>query len=58
MTKANIKKLKQDTGGGCSVCGKLPVINVDGAYWLCGQCVGDRIEELLILKGAIAIEDK
>lgn len=36
-------KLADDTGGGCSVCGALPVVNVEGTYWLCGSCVAERI---------------
>ena len=38
-------KLKADTGGGCSICGALPVVNVEGTYWLCGPCVNERISE-------------
>ena len=37
------QKLIADTGGGCSVCGDLPVVNVTGTYWLCGPCVAERI---------------
>ena len=43
LTKLEIKKIKQDTGGGCSICGNLPVVNVDGSYWLCGTCVREKI---------------
>lgn len=39
------EKIKLDTGGGCSVCGGLPAVNVDGTYWLCGPCVLEKIEE-------------
>ena len=39
------EKLEADTGGGCSVCGSVPVVNVSGAYWLCGGCVLELSEE-------------
>lgn len=40
MNKDDKAKLKRDTGGGCSICGALPVVNVkDSSYWLCGGCV-------------------
>ena len=35
-------KIQRDTGGGCSICGGLPAVNVDGSYWLCGPCVKER----------------
>lgn len=38
--------LAQDTGGGCSVCGSLPVVNVEGTYWLCGPCVLERLSNV------------
>lgn len=38
------KKLLLDTGKGCSVCGQIPVVNVSGAYWLCGACVEERLK--------------
>lgn len=37
------KKLLFDTGKGCSVCGHTPVVNVDGTYWLCGECVSEKL---------------
>ncbi len=33
---SEIKK-KRDTGGGCSVCGSNPAVNIEGTYWLCGR---------------------
>ena len=46
MAVALESKLKQDTHGGCSVCGYLPVVNVSGTYWLCGSCVAERLDEI------------
>ena len=46
-------KLLLDTGKGCSVCGHTPVVNIpggSGTYWLCGDCVGERLEELSTLR--------
>jgi hypothetical protein len=40
-TKDQLAKLVADTGGGCSVCGATPCVNVTGTYWLCGPCVRD-----------------
>lgn len=40
------EKLFMDTGGGCSVCGNIPVVNVGGTYWLCGSCVYDRMPKM------------
>ena len=37
-------KIEADTGGGCSVCGQLPAINIDGAYWLCRDCISERLD--------------
>lgn len=45
ITKKLMAKLKADTGGGCSVCGFTPCVNVEGTYWLCGECVAERILE-------------
>lgn len=45
ITERALKKLKADTGGGCSVCGEVPCVNVDETYWLCGGCVMEQIEE-------------
>ena len=42
MNSVDYKKNKRDTGGGCSICGSFPCVNVDGAYWLCGPCVSER----------------
>lgn len=25
------------------MCGQVPVVNVDGTYWLCGGCVLERL---------------
>ncbi len=36
-------KIERDTGGGCSVCGGLPAVNVSGTYWLCGPCAHDDL---------------
>lgn len=36
-------RLKADTKGGCSICGALPVVNVEGTFWLCGPCVSERV---------------
>ena len=53
-------KLKQDTHGGCSVCGYLPVVNVYGTYWLCGSCVSEKltenVDEIERLREAIELE--
>lgn len=41
-------KLILDTGKGCSVCGHTPVVNLpdgSGTYWLCGDCVQERLNE-------------
>jgi hypothetical protein len=38
-------KIKRDTGGGCSICGRKPAVNVEGTYWLCGSCVNEEIEQ-------------
>lgn len=43
ITERALQKLKADTGGGCSVCGDVPCVNVEGTYWLCGPCVLERI---------------
>ena len=43
------EKLLLDTGKGCSVCGHTPVVNLQdgsGTYWLCGDCVQERLSEL------------
>ena len=42
------EKKKRDTGGGCSICGRNPAVNVDGggSYWLCGECVAEKFTEL------------
>ena len=45
ITKAVGQKMINDSGGGCSVCGELPAVNVDGAYWLCGPCVNERLDD-------------
>lgn len=37
------RKLQRDTGGGCSICRAVPVVNIDGTYWLCGPCVAERM---------------
>jgi hypothetical protein len=37
-------KLKKDTGGGCSICGNKPVVNIQGTYWLCGDCARDSMD--------------
>ncbi len=42
--EANAKN-KKDTGGGCSICGSYPAIDVEGSYRLCGSCVLERLEE-------------
>ena len=56
-----------DTGNDCSVCGDAPVVNIpggSGAYWLCGGCVADSLDEKQVSvdfwKGAAArdIEQK
>ena len=44
--RAKVEKIEGDTGGGCSVCGQLPAINIDGAYWLCRGCISERLDEL------------
>lgn len=44
---ALLKKLILDTGKGCSVCGDTPVVNLpggSGTYWLCGGCVGEKLD--------------
>jgi hypothetical protein len=40
-----VEKLLLDTGKGCSICGKTPVVNVDATYWLCGGCVNERLRD-------------
>ncbi len=37
-------KIERDTGGGCSICGGRPAVNVEGTYWLCGPCVNEKLE--------------
>ena len=39
--------IKEDTGGGCSVCGDIPAFNVVGTYWLCGLCATDKLKETI-----------
>lgn len=39
----NKTKNEEDTGGGCSVCGQSPAVNIQGTYWLCGPCAFERI---------------
>ena len=43
MTDDKQKQI-EDTGGGCSVCGTEPAKNVEGTYWLCADCLRERIE--------------
>jgi hypothetical protein len=40
-------RMLMDTAHGCSLCADTPVINVgnSGTYWLCGGCVGERLDE-------------
>ena len=38
-------KNKADTGGGCSICGTFPCINIEGAYWLCESCKAEKEKE-------------
>ena len=35
------EKNRQDTGGGCSICGTAPCTNIEGTYWLCKPCEGE-----------------
>jgi hypothetical protein len=37
-------KIERDTGGGCSVCGQKPAVNVEGTYWLCAECAVEEME--------------
>ena len=37
---------KNDTGGGCSICGRNPAVNIEGTYWLCGPCVNEYYEPI------------
>lgn len=39
----NLGKQYKDTGGGCSICGGDPAINVEGTLWMCGECVQENI---------------
>ena len=49
-------KLIHDTGKGCSICGETPVVNVpDGTYWLCGGCVGERLDERRDLEARLVL---
>ncbi len=41
--KKVIAKRKRDSGGGGSICGSNPSVNVSGSYWLCGECVAERL---------------
>ena len=41
---ARTTKIERDTGGGCSICGDRPAVNVEGTYWLCGTCVNEKLE--------------
>jgi len=43
ITAAVGQKMISDSGGGCSVCGNLPAVNVEGTYWICGPCVAERL---------------
>ncbi len=38
-----MSKIDQDTGGGCSICGHTPAVNVEGTYWLCLDCLDDKV---------------
>ncbi len=40
------EKNKQDTGGGCSICGASPCENIEGTYWLCESCKEEYKEKL------------
>jgi hypothetical protein len=48
-------KIEKDTGGGCSVCGHLSAVNVQGSYWLCGECVNDRFDRHDEIVGAFRV---
>jgi hypothetical protein len=62
QSKVNKRKLIKDTGGGCSVCGGLPVTNVVGTYWLCVPCLKMRDSDIaydnLRLEGYYSEYDK
>ena len=42
-----ISKIIRDTGGRCSICGQrmTPPVNVEGTYWLCAECLLEKLEE-------------
>ena len=44
--------------GSCSICGSEPALCVDkqnkGTYWLCGDCMEERIIEWIRVQQAIA----
>ena len=52
QSEAN-KKNRHDTGGGCSICGEFPAINVEGTYWLCGGCVLEKSEDMAKLQKSL-----
>ena len=51
-----VAQLEADIGE-CSVCGQSPALLVDrehkGTYWLCGDCMGERIIDKIELEAKI-----
>ena len=37
---------KHDTGGGCSACGRYPIVFRNGDNWMCADCVQETINNL------------
>ena len=34
----------------CSICGDFPALNISDSYWLCADCVQERLDENIELR--------
>ena len=41
-----MNKIGRDIGFGCSICGTMPAINVEGTYWLCYDCIIEKTNQM------------
>jgi hypothetical protein len=40
-----MKGLKIIPAEPCSICGRRPAVNIEGTYWMCGECVNEKFED-------------
>ncbi len=39
------KKNLRDNGGGCSICGSYPTVNLADSYWICWGCAKEHMRD-------------